>query len=255
MLVLTARSDNPPLSAEILLCQPLTRGNPVGANEPDRNIQAARRVSVCMGDIALRGPADPGNPMPRKRTISSDYEQNVLCHLDVVYRMAIKLSGDAHEAEDLVQETFLRAHRAFDKFELREYGAKPWLLKILHNVFYTRCGSVGRAPSLVDDLSLDDLAAELEHAPSHLPDTGDVDWDQFDEDLKAAVMSLPPEYRTVLLLWALGDLSYKEIAAVMGCALGTVMSRLFRARQQVGEQLGTIADRRGCRPSSERESL
>lgn len=188
-----------------------------------------------------------------KKKITREYERVVLCHLDLVYRMAFKLSGSPHEAEDLVQETFLRAHRAFDRFELREYGARPWLLRILHNVFYTRCGSAAKTPTLTDDLSLDDIAAELEHAPLHSMQTGEVDWDQFDEELKAAVMTLPPEYRSVLLLWALGDLSYKEIAMVLGCALGTVMSRLFRARQQLGESLGHFAAKRGIRSKSERE--
>jgi len=63
------------------------------------------------------------------------FEREVLCHLDIVYRMAVKLTGNPSEAEDLVQDTFLRAHRSFARFELREYGAKPWLLKILHNAF------------------------------------------------------------------------------------------------------------------------
>ncbi|HWL92756.1 MAG TPA: sigma-70 family RNA polymerase sigma factor [Phycisphaerae bacterium] len=187
--------------------------------------------------------------MPKNK-ISTAYEQVVFCHLDLVHRMAVKLVGDAHEAEDLVQETFLRAHRAFDKFELRAYGAKPWLLKILHNVFYTRCGAKAKGPSLVEDLSLDDIAAEMEQAGADVLDGREIDWDLFDEDLKAAMMTLAPEYRSVLLLWALGDLSYKEIAKVLGCAMGTVMSRLFRARQQMAEALGAFAEQRGIRTRS-----
>jgi RNA polymerase sigma-70 factor (ECF subfamily) len=193
-----------------------------------------------------------GEPMSAK--ISRQFEEVVLCHLDLVYRMAMKLSGSPHEAEDLVQETFLRAHKAFSRFELREYGAKPWLLRILHNVFYTRCGRAGKAPTLLEDLSLDDIAAELEHRPlrSFTPD--DVDWDQFDEELKTAVLSLSPEYRSVIILWALGDLSYKEIAKVLGCALGTVMSRLYRARQQLGDALGGYASERrfGVKPETKK---
>ncbi|MFQ5500894.1 MAG: RNA polymerase sigma factor [Phycisphaerae bacterium] len=184
--------------------------------------------------------------MPTK--ITRHFEDVVLCHLDLVYRMAVKLSGDPHEAEDLVQETFLRAHRAFSKFELREYGAKPWLLRILHNVFYTRCGQAKKAPSLLSDLSLDDIAAELEQGPIQSLKVGELDWDQFDEELKAAVLSLTPEYRSVIVLWALADLSYKEIAKVLDCALGTVMSRLFRARQQLGEALNDFAADHGFRP-------
>jgi RNA polymerase sigma-70 factor (ECF subfamily) len=72
-----------------------------------------------------------------------------------------------------------------------------------------------------------------------------MDWDQFDDELKAAVQSLAPEYRSVLLLWALGDLSYKEIAQVLDCAMGTVMSRLHRARQQLSRVLDDYAKERG----------
>lgn len=175
------------------------------------------------------------------------FDEVVLCHLDLVFRMAVKLTGNPHEAEDLVQETFLRAHRAFDKFDLREYGAKPWLLRILHNVFYTKCGQAGRTPSLLDDLSMEDFAAELEQRPLPTFESGEMDWEDFDEELKAAVLALTPEYRSVIVLWALGDLSYKEIAKVSGCALGTVMSRLYRARQQLNEALNQFASKRGLR--------
>jgi RNA polymerase sigma-70 factor, ECF subfamily len=176
------------------------------------------------------------------------FEEVVLCHFDLVYRLALKLTHDQHEAEDLVQETFLKAHRAFAGFELRGYGAKPWLLKILHNVYLTRRGKAGRSPTLMDDLSLDDIAAELEREP--LPGFGPepMNWEQFDDELKAAVQALSPDYRSVLLLWALGDLSYKEIADVLGCAVGTVMSRLFRARHQLGESLADYATKRNIRP-------
>jgi RNA polymerase sigma-70 factor (ECF subfamily) len=171
-----------------------------------------------------------------------DFETVALPHLDAVYRMARQLAGNASDAEDLVQETFLRAYRAFGRFELREYGAKPWLLRILHNTFYSHVGREVRQPSLLEQGVVDEFPAE----PA--PDDGDlsaadVNWDEFDEELKEAVQSLSPEYREVLLLWALEELSYKEIAQVCGCAIGTVMSRLYRARRQVGRQLEEYARR------------
>jgi RNA polymerase sigma-70 factor (ECF subfamily) len=175
------------------------------------------------------------------------FNELVLPHLDLVYRIAFKLAGSPHEAEDLVQETFFRAYRSFGQFELREYGAKPWLLKILHNAFFTRRGQQNRAPSLMEDLSLDDFAAELEGKPFDTLVPGQMDWENFDDELKGAVESLAPEYRSVLLLWALGDLSYKEIAQVLGCALGTVMSRLYRARRQLSQVLAEYAIQRGIR--------
>ncbi len=187
--------------------------------------------------------AEAGITGPNKP--DGEFEEVALCHLDVVYRIAVRLAGNSHEAEDLVQETFLRAHRAFGRFELRKYGARPWLLKILHNVFYSRRSQAGKAPTLMEDLSFDDFAAELEQSPIPMLPEQQMDWEDFDEELKAAVESLAPEYRSVMLLWALGDLSYKEIAQVMGCAMGTVMSRLHRARQQLTRTLGSYADERG----------
>jgi RNA polymerase sigma-70 factor, ECF subfamily len=185
---------------------------------------------------------------PRAQFGRGEFEHHVLCHLDLVYRVARKLIGDVHEAEDLVQETFLSAHRGFAEFELRAHGAKAWLLKILHNVWVNRLRGDARVPTLTADLSLDDFAAELAHDGLPSLASGQIEWEGFDEDLKWAIEDLPPEYRSVLLLWALGDLSYKEIGEVLGCAVGTVMSRLHRARQKLSEALSEYAKDRGIVP-------
>ncbi len=168
------------------------------------------------------------------------FEAVVLPHLDAAYRMARRLVRNPAEADDLVQESFLKAYRAFDQFELRSYGAKPWLLKILHNTYKTRVGKQIREPALMDDSAFGDFASELEDPPA--TELADVNWEWFDEELKHAVESLSAELREALLLWSLEGLSYKEIADVCGCAMGTVMSRLYRARQQVGRQLAAYAE-------------
>lgn len=197
----------------------------------------------------------PTGPQSAPRTATDadaarQFNELALPHLDVVYRVAVKLSGKAAEADDLVQETFLRAYRSFGSFELREYGAKPWLLKILHNVFFTRRGQEQRGPSLLEDVGVDDVAAGELVEPIGPLGIGEMNWEGFDEELKHAVEKLAPEYRSVITLWALGDLSYKEIADVLGVALGTVMSRLYRARKQLTESLKGYAERRGIRPTT-----
>ncbi len=171
------------------------------------------------------------------------FEDQCLVHLDSVYRMARRLAHDNAEAEDLVQDTFVRAFRAFDRFELREFGVKPWLFKILHNTFYTHRGRNRRQPILLDDVSFDQFAGES-GAASEAEGIENIDWDAIDEELKEAVEALQPEYRLVLLLWSFEDLSYKEIADVCDCPVGTVMSRLYRARQQLGDRLTEFAKRR-----------
>ncbi len=175
----------------------------------------------------------------------ANFEQIAMPHLDAVYRMARQLARNTEVAEDLVQETFLRAFRAFGDFQLRDYGAKPWLLKILHNAFYTNRSKEAKQPRLMDELDFDNIAKELEAVGPEELTIEDLNWDDFDEEIKSAVDSLQPEYRTVVLIWSLEGLSYKEIAEVCHCPVGTVMSRLYRARRSLGQKLAEYARQRG----------
>ncbi|MCH7592039.1 MAG: sigma-70 family RNA polymerase sigma factor [Planctomycetes bacterium] len=175
-----------------------------------------------------------------ERDTKARFEIHALPHLDAVYRMALTMASNESEAEDLAQETFARAFAAFDRFELRKFGAKPWLLRILYNTSCTARGKRRREPTLLDDVDFDHFADELDSEP---PPTSvdEINWEHFDEEVKLAVAQLSPEYRTVLLLWAIERLTYREIAEVCECAMGTVMSRLYRARRLLGRQLGEYA--------------
>ncbi|MFO0971940.1 MAG: sigma-70 family RNA polymerase sigma factor [Phycisphaerae bacterium] len=193
-------------------------------------------------------PSSAGSSSSGSGLVGRQFEQVVLVHVELAYRLAVRLTGNAHEAEDAVQETLLRAHRAFDRFDLREHGAKAWLLKILHNVVITRRMQAGRRPTLLEDIDFDDFAAELENEPLPRLAEGQLDWEHFDQELKSAVAELIPEYREVILLWGLGGVSYKEISDILDVPIGTVMSRLYRARQMLMEKLATYARERGIRP-------
>jgi len=203
---------------------------------------------------------DRSDRTPLKGPCDKDrFEEIALPHLDSVYRLARSLTGAEAEADDLLQETFIRAYRAFSGFELREYGAKPWLFRILYNAFYTLKGRQRRQPALLGDVDLDQFAhgggGQTDAAPTggamdgervvdwdHVLDWERVaDWEQFDEEIKSAVGQLQPEFRSVLWLVSVERLSYKEIAQVCDCALGTVMSRLYRARRLMAKQLGNYA--------------
>ena len=172
------------------------------------------------------------------------FQEIALPHLDSVYRLARSLAVTEAEAEDLLQETFIRAYRAFPGFELRDYGAKPWLFRILYNAFYTLKGRQRRQPTLLDEVDFDQFAHGSGEREVVNPAVGALDWEQVDEELKSAVQRLQPEYRAVLLLWSVEGLSYKEIAEVCDCALGTVMSRLFRARRILAKSLADYARER-----------
>jgi RNA polymerase sigma-70 factor (ECF subfamily) len=191
-------------------------------------------------------------------TSKERFEQLSLPHVEAMYRLARRLAGNEAEADDLVQEALLRAYRGFDKFELREYGAKPWLLRILHNVFYTRRGREARQPATLGEVDIDHFAGEplagAAAGPSDARATENIDWDSMDQEIVRAVDTLSEEYRAVLLLWAMEGLSYKEIAEVCDCAIGTVMSRLHRARQALIQKLAQYAEDRNFPRSQARRA-
>ncbi|MEM6553384.1 MAG: sigma-70 family RNA polymerase sigma factor [Planctomycetota bacterium] len=174
---------------------------------------------------------------------STAFRELALAELDSVYRMAMHLSRNPHEASDLTQETFLKALKASDKFELREHGVRPWLFKILHNAFYSRLSKAKRE-TVVSDEVLGQTEGTTDEPPPAW-DLESLDWEQVDDRLKHAVAELPAHYREVLLLWAVEGLKYREIADVLGVALGTVMSRLYRARSLLSEQLAELAAEHG----------
>jgi RNA polymerase sigma-70 factor, ECF subfamily len=168
------------------------------------------------------------------------FEAMVIEQTDLLYRMATRLSRDPQKAEDLVQETFLRALRGRDNFTLADYGVRPWLLRIMRNLHISRGEREARQPASADAESLENgriTDAELPIDPAS--------FEAMDEDLVAAVNDLSEEYRTVLLLWAIEDFSYKEIADAVDIPLGTVMSRLHRARQQLASRLRNLARQTG----------
>lgn len=156
--------------------------------------------------------------------------------------MARHLTRRPEEAADLVQETYLRALAAEDRFELRESGVRPWLFKILHNVFFTRRSRDKRGPAFLEEVG-EAVDLDVDQAPCW--DLATLDWEQVDDRLKRSIDELPPHYRTTLLLWAVEGLKYREIADVMGVAIGTVMSRLSRARSLLARPLNDLAREHG----------
>lgn len=170
------------------------------------------------------------------------FERLALEHLDALHRMAMRLTRKPEDAADLVQETYLRALRASENFEERGGGIRSWLFTILHNVFYTQAKRRSMAPASVGEFfaERDPSATPPGEAPTAW-DLKSFDWDHVDERLKAAVESLDEEHQLMLLLWGVEGLKYREIAHIMGIPIGTVMSRLHRARKQVVEALGREA--------------
>lgn len=162
------------------------------------------------------------------------FEQTVLPHLDAAYNLARWITRNDHDAEDIVQDAFLRAFRFFDG--LRDGDARPWLLTIVRNTGYSWLEK--NRPR--DVVPLDDnapLSSEMEsvgHASPAESNPEVIVLQRAQSKLvNQALEELPVGYREVLVMRELEDLSYKEIAAVVGIPIGTVMSRLARGREQL----------------------
>ena len=163
------------------------------------------------------------------------FEQAVLPHLDAAYNLARWLTRNQQDAEDIVQEAYLRAFRFFPGF--RGGDARSWLMKIVRNAFYT---------SLHTNRALHDAAQFDENLFS--PDSRPSDPEELalQNDTRAllrkALERLPPNFREVVILRELEGMSYKEIADVTGKPAGTVMSSLSRARGRLREALTAFAN-------------
>lgn len=181
-------------------------------------------------------------PEPR----SKEFEQLVLEHLDMMYAVALRLTRNAADAQDLTQNTLVKALRFHTKFKEGTY-IKAWLLTILRNTFINEYRRKVRRPTFVE-------LSGAEPSDDHMPDP-EVSFDPepgntsdllelLDDEVKEAVESLPDDFRLAVIMADLEDKSYKEIAEAMDCPLGTVMSRLYRGRKLLRARLMEYAKER-----------
>jgi len=186
-----------------------------------------------------------GTPHQRRE----EFEDVALPHFDALYNLAVNLTRDRKDAEDLVQEAYLRAFRFFDSYRSGTH-IKAWLFRILRNTFINRYRAAKSRPEEVD-------FAKIEATYERLIDDGfvrgkssespeDVVMDGvLDGEIQEALGGLPEEYRSVVLMALLEEMSYKEIAAALSIPLGTVMSRLHRGRKLLQAALLGFARRKG----------
>lgn len=183
----------------------------------------------------------------KTETRSPDFEKLVLDHMDMLYGVALRLTRNTADAQDLTQSTVVKALRFHDKFEEGTY-IKAWLLTILRNTFINEYRRKARRPSFVE-LTGSEPAADTSPDPAvrYEPVKRNADelMELLDDEVKQAIESLPDDFRHAVIMADLEDMSYKEIADIMNCPLGTVMSRLYRGRKLLRERLHTYArDRR-----------
>lgn len=164
------------------------------------------------------------------------FEELAVPHLDTVYRVAYRLTRDGHDAEDLVQETYLKACKAFGRFEMREFGIRPWLIRILHNTFLNRLAREKKAPRATDHQTLEQIHG-TDGSSVGVMSPPALDYENLDAEVKEALDRLAPEFHVVLTMWGTMEFTYREIAEILSLPIGTVMSRLHRARQQLLREL------------------
>jgi RNA polymerase sigma factor (sigma-70 family) len=165
------------------------------------------------------------SPVDEKRTAL--FEETLLPHLDAAYNLARWLTGNDQDAQDVVQETYLRALNAFDSFQRGREG-RPWLLKIVRNTCYTwmRENRKPGATTFSDSISQDISSSDPDPEVTLLRETDA-------KTVRQALEGVQLEYREALVLRELEGLSYKEIAELLEIPLGTVMSRLSRGRKEL----------------------
>lgn len=172
------------------------------------------------------------------------FEAEVLPHLDAMHRTALRLTRSPSDADDLVQDSVIKAYRFFDSYEPGT-NARAWMLRILTNVFYSKHrrsnleGNV-RALSASDPVA-DGWMSAASMGPSRDPERL-VEKPLLEGAVAKVLDELPEDFRSVLVLVDVEGLTYREVAEAMGCPIGTVMSRLHRARRAVAQKLGVTVE-------------
>lgn len=175
----------------------------------------------------------------QKKPERLDFEADALEHMDALYANALKLTRSPAEAEDLVQETYLKAYRFHDHFE-RGTNLKAWLFRIQYNTFvnkYRRSSKEQAITQVLGDDAQGHGAIGGASAQALLDPESALMRPILAQEIEAALARLPLEHREVVMLADVEQLRYKEIAEVLGCPIGTVMSRLHRARKALQQEL------------------
>ena len=202
-----------------------------------------------MSENTQRGPVDETAEDRQER-----FEREALPFVDQLYAAALRMTRNPTDAEDLVQETMLKAYQAFHQYRPGT-NLKAWLYRIQTNAFINSYRKKQREPLQSDSEDVEDwqIARAASHTSQGLRSAETEALDALpDDDVKAALASLGSDFRMAVYLADVEGFSYKEIAQIMGTPIGTVMSRLHRGRSQLRELLAEYALERGLIPAATR---
>jgi RNA polymerase sigma-70 factor (ECF subfamily) len=181
-----------------------------------------------------------------KTELTERFERDALPLLPGMYSAAFRLTRNASDAEDLLQETFLRAYRGFHQFQ-EGTNLKAWLYRILTNTFINSYRKKQREPLTISDDEVEDwyLYSKMREEGLEPSAEATVLESLPDEDVQEALSSLPEQFRVAVLLADVEGFSYKEIAEITSVPIGTVMSRLHRGRKALERRLWDVVRERG----------
>ncbi len=182
---------------------------------------------------------------PAKSKYDSIFENELLPHVNALQTFAYHLTYNQEDADDLVQETYMKAYRFIDKYD-EGTNAKAWLFKILKNAYINEYRKRVKQPTKVD---YEEIVAYHDTDDDSLSGYSDLREEIFmhmmGDEVTSAINSLPLDFRTVILLCDIEGFTYEEIASIIDVPIGTVRSRLFRARNLLKEKLTTYAQKMG----------
>jgi RNA polymerase sigma-70 factor (ECF subfamily) len=174
-----------------------------------------------------------------------EFEREALPHMDALYNFALRMTGDGDDANDLVQDTFLKAFRFFDKFE-KGTNCKAWLFRIMKNTFINSYRKKTKEPDKVD---YEDVENFYENVKPSSTDSAHLEKEIYDnlidDEISTAIASLPDDFKTVIILSDIEGFTYDEIADFVDVPVGTVRSRLHRARKMLFAKLYKYANQKG----------
>ena len=172
------------------------------------------------------------------------FEKEMMPYMDQLLNYATYLSGDREQASDLLQDTYMKAYRFFDKFETGT-NAKAWLYRIMKNTYINEYRRTHRLPEIVE---YDEQISPYQMSAQGREDNdlrNMLDTQMFDDDIAGALAGLPEKFKSVIVLRDLEELPYEEIAEVLEIPIGTVRSRLHRARALLFAPLKNYAKKKG----------
>jgi RNA polymerase sigma-70 factor (ECF subfamily) len=180
-----------------------------------------------------------------EQKLNEEFEREAVPHMDSLYNFALKMTGDSDDASDLIQETYLKAFRFWDKFE-KGTNCKAWLFRIMKNTFINTYRKKSKEPDKVD---YEDIENFYENIKPSSTDSAHLEKDIYDnlldDELSEAISSLPEDFRTVVILCDIEGYTYDEIADFVDVPVGTVRSRLHRARKMLYTKLYKYASNKG----------